>query len=825
MEYFKSGLKSVLGTQDPSQQLTGAETVERLVERVESSTLLEDRRDACRALKALSKKYRVEVGAQGMEALKMVLEADKQDCEIVGYALDALCNIMSPYVNEEEECPEVGQDALLHIGEQFTEMFLKHTENVTLVLSFLEEYDFRVRWPALKLLSTLLTNRLRDIQEIILVSPMGVSKLMDMLSDSREIIRNDTLLLLIQLTKGNANIQKIVAFENAFDRLFDVIHDEGWSDGGVVVEDCLLLMCNLLKNNTSNQNFFKEGSYIQRLCPMFELPEGNEEKIWPPQKVTILRTVLEVVRCLVSPSNPGQVTSTCQKALFVSGIFQALISILMASGVPDAFLTDAIVTLSEVIRGNQHNQQHFSSVLAPSTPPREAIVILLMSMVNEKQPFVLRSSVLYCFECYLYQNEIGQAYLVQTLLPSSAEVTKVTCGQLLCSGMFSHDALSNWLSAVALSHALIENPAQREQLLRVLLAPDPKSSPVTLLQQVSLLLQQSCKVQSKIGFLILLATWLAHCQLAVKHFLELPTAIPYLTAQAGSNERDDNEELVQGLCAFLIGICILFNDGSVSPYNKDSLLHLVSKRVGVETFLSKLGEVSRHEHYSKASKQPHPRADNPSELLLDYEFCKLFKALESMVIKVVCPNKMNSPGDITENNLVSEYKDVIRDQDKKLADLQERYETAVREKTALHQRFAQIEQDMARLVDENALLRAQVNSGTVGVGSDIMLEIERWKVECNRKDDTIQNLESELRRLRLNPSQQQVVLQEVNNDESKIQELQAEIERLTSDQDDLLELLADRETKLSSYKERLRQLGQWIEDDETEGETSEKFTA
>lgn len=76
--------------------------VERLVERVESSTLLEDRRDACRALKALSKKYRVEVGAQGMEALKVVLETDKQDCEIVGYALDALCNIMSPFVIEEE---------------------------------------------------------------------------------------------------------------------------------------------------------------------------------------------------------------------------------------------------------------------------------------------------------------------------------------------------------------------------------------------------------------------------------------------------------------------------------------------------------------------------------------------------------------------------------------------------------------------------------------------------------------------------------------------------------------------------------------------------
>lgn len=66
-------------------------------------------------------------------------------------------------------------------------------------------------------------------------------------------------MLLTQLTKGNANIQKIVAFENAFDRLFDVIQQEGNSDGGIVVQDCLSLMLNLLKGNISNQNFFKEG--------------------------------------------------------------------------------------------------------------------------------------------------------------------------------------------------------------------------------------------------------------------------------------------------------------------------------------------------------------------------------------------------------------------------------------------------------------------------------------------------------------------------------------------------------------------------------------
>ena len=54
----------------------------------------------------------------------------------------------------------------------------------------------------------------------------GVPRLMDLLSDTREVIRNDGLLLLIHLTKGNAAIQKIVVFENAFDRLLEVLAEE-----------------------------------------------------------------------------------------------------------------------------------------------------------------------------------------------------------------------------------------------------------------------------------------------------------------------------------------------------------------------------------------------------------------------------------------------------------------------------------------------------------------------------------------------------------------------------------------------------------------------
>lgn len=601
--------------------------MERLVDRVQSSTLLEDRRDACRALKALSRKHRVEVGAQAMMCLTQVLESDRTDCEIIGYCLDTLCNVTSPEQFEEEADNE---HATVHIGEQFTEMFIKNAENISIVLSHLEEYDFRVRWSAIKLLTCLLENRAKEIQEVVLVSPMGVSRLMDLLVDSREIIRNDALLLLIQLTKGNANIQKIVAFENAFDKILDVITEEGCTDGGIVVEDCLILMLNLLKNNISNQQFFKEGSYIQRIAPMFVLSPEIEEVVMTPQKVSNLHCMLQVIRVLVSPNNPQQISAPCKKIMRGCGLLETLCKMLMSSGIPPDILTETINTCADIIRGDINNQSYFNDVLAPSTPPRPALVILLMSMVNEKQPLALRCAVLYCFESYLYKNETGQNHLISTLLPSTKDApATLSSGQLLCGGLFSTDVLSNWFSSVALLYALIDNSAQKEQLLRSLLATSTGSKPISLLHQCFNLLQQGqYKHQSKIGILMFLSMWLAHCEAAVKAFLAINGTIGFLIAQITANEHDENEYLIQGLCAFLMGICIQFNDNSVENHRRDDLCQLLIKRIGLETFAGKLSEVSKHESYSKAGKQPQIRVKAASDLLLDYEFCRLFKALE-----------------------------------------------------------------------------------------------------------------------------------------------------------------------------------------------------
>ncbi|XP_016357358.1 general vesicular transport factor p115-like [Sinocyclocheilus anshuiensis] len=525
-----------VGRQPPGQQPSGAETIQKLCDRVASSTLLEDRRDAVRAIKSLSKKYRVEVGTMAMDHLLRILQSDRTDTEILGYALDTLYNIVC---SDEEEEPEDSEEENQQkqeddLGARFTEEFIGEPDNITLLLTLLEEFDFHVRWRGVKLLTVLLKSQCAPVQSIVLVSPMGVSRLMDLLADSREVIRNDGLLLLQQLTKGNTAIQKIVAFENAFERLLEIITEEGSSDGGIVVEDCLLLLLNLLKNNSSNQNFFKEGSYIQKMKPWFEV--GDDNSGWSAQKVTNLHLMLQLVRVMVSPVNSPGATASCQKAMFQCGLLQQLCTILMATGVPADILTETINTVSEVIRGSEVNQDYFASVNAPSNPPRPAIVVLLMSMVNERQPFVLRCAVLYCFQCFLYKNHKGQGEIVATLLPSTIDASSMSAGQLLCGGLFSADSLSNWCAAVALAHALQDNLTQKEQLLRVQLATSLGKPPVSLLQQSTNILSQGDKlerrgshVQTKVGLLMLLCTWISNCPIAVMHFLHNQDNVPFVS--------------------------------------------------------------------------------------------------------------------------------------------------------------------------------------------------------------------------------------------------------------------------------------------------------
>uniref|UniRef100_A0A3B4YN14 General vesicular transport factor p115 n=1 Tax=Seriola lalandi dorsalis TaxID=1841481 RepID=A0A3B4YN14_SERLL len=703
------------------------------------------------------------------------------------------------------------------LGALFTDKFIQDPEHVTLLLTLLEEFDFHVRWPGVKLLTALLKNQGVQLQGVILVSPMGVSRLMDLLADSREVIRNDGLLLLQQLTKGNAAIQKIVAFENAFERLLDIITEEGSSDGGIVVEDCLLLLLNLLKNNSSNQNFFKEGSYIQRMKPWFEV--GDDNSGWSAQKVTNLHLMLQLVRVMVSPVNSPGATSSCQKSMYQCGLLQQLCTILMATGVPADILTETINTVSEVIRGSQVNQDYFASVNAPSNPPRPAIVVLLMSMVNERQPFVLRCAVLYCFQCFLYKNQKGQGEIVATLLPSTIDANSISAGQLLCGGLFSADSLSNWCAAVALAHALQDNLTQKEQLLRVQLATSLGKPPVSLLQQCTNILSQGSKVQTRVGLLMLLCTWISNCPIAVTHFLHNQENVPFLTAQISENLGED-ERLVQGLCALLLGICIYYNDNSLENYTKEKLKQLIEKRIGKENFVEKLGFITKHELYSRAAQKPQPVFPSPEQMLFDHEFTKLVKELEGVITKAVHKSSEEEKKEEEvkktleqHDNIVTQYKELIREQDSQIQELKEQVASMTsqneQKQATITQQLSQIQQHKdqynilkLKLGKEN---QSQSNSqGDVsqvnGLQTEELIQLKEEVEELRKqhtllqtqlddKDALINTLRSEAAQTAegsAGGSENTELLKELETLRSQVQSQSTEINQLQTEREELL---------------------------------------
>ncbi len=174
--------------------------------------------------------------------------------------------------------------------------------------------------------------------------------------------------MLINLTKTtNANIQKIIAFESGFDRIMDIIDGETaeatLGEGGIIVEDCLNLLIQLLKGNSSNQSFFIEANYIKKICKYFDLSSKStdtesaptENKAWSMQKTINTSLLLKLVRCLAAPNNTNSKQEqivACQKAYNHFGLLHRLCAMLVVQeGMPVDLLCQTLATIGQVIKG------------------------------------------------------------------------------------------------------------------------------------------------------------------------------------------------------------------------------------------------------------------------------------------------------------------------------------------------------------------------------------------------------------------------------------------------------------------------------------------
>lgn len=132
-------------------------------------------------------------------------------------------------------------------------------------------------------------------------------------------------MLIINLSSGHTDIQKLIAFENAFEKAFSVIESEGGIDGGIVAQDCLQLLSNLLSYNASNQSYFRETGCVPKLAKLFELDQRDVAPYAKEQRDTNVQYAIRVARLFVVPGGLG--TAANQMSFFNAGILHLMLVI------------------------------------------------------------------------------------------------------------------------------------------------------------------------------------------------------------------------------------------------------------------------------------------------------------------------------------------------------------------------------------------------------------------------------------------------------------------------------------------------------------------
>ncbi|KAG8637671.1 hypothetical protein MANES_15G151800v8 [Manihot esculenta] len=579
------------------------------------------------AIVAESNAAQLAFGAMGFPVLVGVLKEERDDIEMIRGALEALVSALTPIDHARGPKNEV-QPALMN-----TDLLSRDAENISLLLSLLSEEDFYVRYYTLQLLTALLTNSPNRLQEAILTIPRGITRLMDMLMD-REVIRNEALLLLTYLTREAEEIQKIVVFEGAFEKIFSIIKEEGGSEGGVVVQDCLELLNNLLRNNSSNQILLRETMGFDPLISILKLRGSTYS--FTQQKTINLLSALETINLLMmggSEADPGKDTNKLtNKTVLVQ---KKILDYLLLLGVesqwaPIAVRCGALRCTGNLIAGHPKNLDALATKVLgeePQVEPALNSILRIILRTSSMQEFIAADHV---FKSFCERNSDNQTMLASTLIPQPhsmndapiEEDINMSFGSMLLHGLTlsesDGDLETCCRAASVLSHVLKDNIQCKERVLRIELESPLQSlgSAEPLMHRMVKYLALASNMKNKDGkssptgklyfqplILKLLITWMADCSNAVQCFLD---SRPHLTYLLELVSNPSATVCIRGLAAVLLGECVIYNKSGESGKDAFTVVDAMSQKVGLTSYFLKLEEMIGSSIFSCAKPaEPH----------------------------------------------------------------------------------------------------------------------------------------------------------------------------------------------------------------------------
>ncbi|KAI9985590.1 hypothetical protein PInf_004971 [Phytophthora infestans] len=281
------------------------------VERLQFATLLGERKKAVSALQSLAQNFDAsrspggrkrsgveptveehELGHAAVPGVLAALVSDPRDTELMEALLEFLQSIVS----------RAPSSALLLL-EQPPESALTAPWGMQTSLTLLQDPSPWIRGPAIALIRALQDAQPGVFAKAVLECKEGLRRLLEVVEDRREHIRDAALAVLGQLTGRDKNAQQFLAFEEGFARLFQIMEVEGLTDTGAspassVIADCLQIVNNMLS--------YVE-SHVPRILRLSGIDGGDEEE--DPAALTrrkrVLKLGLQLVRFLVAALYEG----------------------------------------------------------------------------------------------------------------------------------------------------------------------------------------------------------------------------------------------------------------------------------------------------------------------------------------------------------------------------------------------------------------------------------------------------------------------------------------------------------------------------------------
>ncbi|CAI1902979.1 hypothetical protein SEUBUCD650_0D01840 [Saccharomyces eubayanus] len=430
--------------QQPKVQ-SADETIPTLCDRVENSTLINDRRSAVLGLKAFSRQYRESVIASGLKPLLNTLKRDYMDEDSVKAILETILILFirgdghddltrgwisqqsrlqngkypSPLVMKQEK-EQVDQFSLW-IADALTQS----EDLIHLLVEFWEIDNFHIRLYTIQLLEAMMATRPLKARSALISLPTSISTMVSLLDDMHEPIRDEAILLLMAVVNDSPHVQKLVAFENIFERLFSIIEEEGGLRGSLVVNDCLSLINNILKYNTSNQTLFLETGNLPKLAHLLSEPISQDEGFfWNDQRIININTALDIVSLTVEPGNT--VTSQHQNVLFDSSVLMVVLRLAFFHNIPKRVRPIALLTAANMIRSNEYAQLEFSKIdvpyFDPSLPTNATAndgPVKLVPVID-----ILINWMLYANSVHTFDTRVACSRLLKAYLMDSFDIQK-----------------------------------------------------------------------------------------------------------------------------------------------------------------------------------------------------------------------------------------------------------------------------------------------------------------------------------------------------------------------------------------------------------------